>query len=332
MQVCGVIVTYGDRFNLLSQVINALWKERIDKILIIDNGSSVNTRAGIKKHFPELIVYRFEENKGTAIAFKTGIEKALETACEFIWLMDDDTLPEPDSLNRLKDFWNRFSKIEKEKSTALCSYRKDRPNFTKSISTTNPEEILPLKNNFAGFHIKDFFIKIRERIISNKIEAIESLPASVKINAASYGVLFFHIYLIEKIGLPEESYFLYVDDFDFTYRITNTGGEILMVTSSIIHDLESSFYLPAKKKLLYHSAFDSAKDSSAYYALRNTVYFSKKYLIDNRISYFLNRVLFIIFISVIAVLRGKIHRLKIMRKAMSDGEKGRLGPNKDYKI
>ncbi len=60
--------------------------------------------------------------------------------------------------------------------------------------------------------------------------------------------LFFHKDLIEKIGLPDESYFLYVDDFDFTYRITKAGGEIWMVTNSHLHDLESSFYLPGKKE------------------------------------------------------------------------------------
>ncbi len=92
MKVCGVIVTYGDRFHLLSQVIDALLKEGIDKIVIIDNGSSANTQTGLKKYSSDLLMHRFEENKGTAIAFKTGIVKALETGCEFIWLMDDDTI------------------------------------------------------------------------------------------------------------------------------------------------------------------------------------------------------------------------------------------------
>src|SRR4026207_1191626 len=112
MQVCGVIVTYGDRFHLLSHVINALLKEKIDKIVIIDNGSSANTQTGIKKYPANVSLHRFEENKGTAIAFKTGIIKAIETGCEFIWLMDDDTVPEINSLDQLKNFWKDFSKTE----------------------------------------------------------------------------------------------------------------------------------------------------------------------------------------------------------------------------
>jgi len=332
MKVCGVIVTYGDRFHLLSQVIDAFLKEGIGKIVIIDNGSSANTQAGIKKYSSELLIHRFEENKGTAIAFKTGIIKALETGCEFIWLMDDDTVPETGSLNTLNIFWNDLSKIEKEKNTALCSYRKDRPNFAKAIASNDPDEILPPKNNFAGFHIKTLFAKIYERLNADKKWTSEPVNSSALISAASYGGLFFHKDLIEKVGLPDESYFLYVDDFDFTYAITKAGGEIWVVTNSRIHDLESSFYLPEKKKILYHSAFDSPKDSSSYYALRNTIYFSKKYLCKTKTVYFVNKVLFLCFITIIGILRGKMHRLKIIMAAINDGEKGRLGFNRDHKI
>lgn len=332
MKVCGVIVTYGDRFHLLSQVIDALLLEAIEKIVVIDNGSSANTQAGINKYLPKLLIHRFEENKGTAIAFKTGILKALETGCEFIWLMDDDTVPETGSLHALKVFWNDLSKIEKEKKTVLCSFRKDRPNFVTAIANNDPDEILPRKNNFAGFHIKNLFAKIDERISSRDNGISKPLNSAALISAASYGGLFFHKDIVEKVGLPDQSYFLYVDDFDFTYGITKAGGEIWVVTNSRIHDLESSFYLPGKKKLLYHSAFDSPKDSSSYYALRNTIYFSKKYLRKNKPVYFLNKALFLCFITIIGVLRGKMHRLKIIMRAVKDGENGRLGFNRDYII
>ena len=332
MQVCGVIVTYGDRFHLLSQVIDAILKERIDKIVIIDNGSSANTQTGIRKYSANVILHRFEENKGTAIAFKTGIIRAIETSCEFIWLMDDDTLPVTGSLDQLKDFWKNFSKIEKEKTTALCSYRKDRSNFVKAFANNNPDEILPAKNNFAGFHIKNLFAKIRERINAGEKRPIEPIPGAARIMAASYGGLLFHKDLVEKNGLPDESYFLYADDFDFTYRITKAGGEIWIVANSVIHDLESSFYLPTKKNILYHSAFDSPKDSSSYYALRNTVYFSKKFLLNNKFIYALNKFLFLTFITIIGILRGKSKRLKLIYSAVKDGEKGRLGFNPEYKI
>ena len=35
MKVCAVIVTYGDRFHLLEQVMDACYKEGVDKIIEI---------------------------------------------------------------------------------------------------------------------------------------------------------------------------------------------------------------------------------------------------------------------------------------------------------
>ena len=55
-----------------------------------------------------------------------------------------------------------------------------------------------------------------------------------------YGGLFFHRSIIDIIGLPDTNYFLYGDDFDFSYRITKKGGKIFLVTQSVIEDLEKS--------------------------------------------------------------------------------------------
>ena len=336
MKVCGVIVTYGDRFHLLSQVIDGLRKEMIDEIIVVDNGSSNAAQQKLNDYklnrCPGLIIHRFEQNNGTAKAFKTGIEQAIKTYCGFIWLMDDDTLPEVGSLAHLKKTWESLYKNQNEKSLALCSYRNDRPNFVKAAANNDANAVLPLKNNFAGFHLKSFFSKIRERILPTRQNSANQAKELVKINAASYGGLFFHKDLIGRIGLPDESYYLYVDDFDFSLRIKNNGGEILLVTKSILHDLENSFYLPSKKKVLYHSAFDSAKDSSAYYAIRNTIYFSKTYLLSNKGMYLMNRTFFLIFITTLGFLRGKFHRLRVIKSAIRNGESGKLGFNPEYKI
>lgn len=333
MKVCGVIVTYGDRIHLLSQVIDSLCKEMINEIVLIDNGSSIPKKLEELRQtsFPNLIIHRFEENTGTAKSFKKGIELATNTNCEFIWLLDDDTIAEAGSLQHLIHTWQSLYKKGNEKDLALCSYRKDRPNFAKAVTDEDANAILPLKNNFAGFHLKTFLSKIAERIFSEPKTDTQSKEL-VRINAASYGGLFFHKKLIEKIGLPDESYFLYVDDFDFSFRITKNNGQILLVTKSILRDLESSFYLPAKKKLLYHSALDAGRDSSAYYAIRNTIYFSKKNLISNKVMYSINRSSFLLLMNLLGSLRGKLTRLKTIRKAIRDGESGDLGSNADYKL
>ena len=39
MSILAIIVTYGNRFNYLNQVLKRLLKEKIKKILVISNGS-----------------------------------------------------------------------------------------------------------------------------------------------------------------------------------------------------------------------------------------------------------------------------------------------------
>ena len=334
MKVCGVIVTYGDRFHLLSQVIEGMRGEEVDKLVVVDNGSSSSQKIKELKQnvTPHLTIYRFEENTGTAKAFTTGIEQAMRTGCDFIWLMDDDTLARPGALAHLKKNWKDLYKKENETKLALCSFRNDRPNFVLAAQNNDPAALLPLQNNFAGFHVRSFFSKLSERLLPDRKRTAAQASDLVPIDAASYGGLFFHKDLIGKIGLPDKSYFLYADDFEFSFRIKKNGGKILLVTKSILHDLENSFYLPSKKKALYHSAFDSVKDSSVYYATRNTIYFSKNHLLTSKSAYLINKVSFLTFITVLGFLRWNFHRLRVIRMAIKDGENGRLGFNPEFPI
>ena len=110
MTVCSVIVTYSDRFSFLSEVINGLWKEKIDVVVIINNGASNSSTEQIfslqKKYPSRIITYSYEKNQGTAVAFKKGIQIACESHCDYIWILDDDNKPENDSLQELKKFDN----------------------------------------------------------------------------------------------------------------------------------------------------------------------------------------------------------------------------------
>ncbi|MGC9081504.1 MULTISPECIES: glycosyltransferase family 2 protein [Pseudomonadati] len=49
-KVCVVTVTYGDRFYLLKQVIDASFNEGVSKIIVVDNCSSKNSRNQLKDY------------------------------------------------------------------------------------------------------------------------------------------------------------------------------------------------------------------------------------------------------------------------------------------
>jgi len=336
MKICSVIVSYDNRYNLLSQVINSLLKEQIDKIILVDNGSVDESRTKIEvlraKYASKIIVHRLEHNEGSAMGFKKGLELALHTDCDYIWILDDDNNPVQGALNSLKNFWTSNIQARNSETTALCSLRSGRPNFLDAIKKNDASLILQTKNNFAGFHIRNLFLKLKERVSPSKQDAPEVTAPALKLNATAYGGLFFHKKLLEHIRMPDVNYVLYSDDFEFTYQIPLNGGEIWLVSSSKVEDLEASHYLPLRKKFLYHSVFDAKTDATVYYSFRNSIYFSRRYLLDNKTIRFVNKMLFMLMISIMGVLRGKLSRLRVLREAIRDAEAGRIVINPKYRL
>ena len=72
------------------------------RILIVDNGSPSHSEAELAHRCPNASVIRLPVNRGFAGAANAGIAAALERpACRQIWLLNNDTVCDPDALERL---------------------------------------------------------------------------------------------------------------------------------------------------------------------------------------------------------------------------------------
>lgn len=95
-KICSVIVTYGDRFKFLKQVIDSCLKNNITKIIVVDNNCAEKSKKeliSLENKIKELKVIHLSKNIGSAGGFKTGIEKAIKCSeCEYILLLDDDNV------------------------------------------------------------------------------------------------------------------------------------------------------------------------------------------------------------------------------------------------
>nr|MDQ5807787.1 glycosyltransferase [Actinomycetota bacterium] len=99
--IWAVIVT-RDRLALLEQCLEAVRAQarRPDRVLVVDNASSDGTAAWLAEQ-DDVEVLRLEENVGGAGGFHAGLERAHREGAEWMWLMDDDTIPRPDALEAL---------------------------------------------------------------------------------------------------------------------------------------------------------------------------------------------------------------------------------------
>ena len=326
MKICSVIVTYGDRFHLLKQVINACFKEGVDKVIVVDNASTKSSKKQLqefeKQNKNKLKVIYLDKNTGSAGGYKRGLEEAYKCKeCEFIWLLDDDNEPQKNSLKILKEFWNKLDEEDKEEKIALLSYRPDRIQYKEAIMTNNPNLVLGRKNSFLGFHIFDLPKKV-VRLMKRKFgiktfKEYENIKTG-KVAVAPYGGMFFNKKIIDKVGYPREEFFVYADDHEWSYRITKNGGEIFLVLDSELKDIDKSWNIASS----VIESFDKGSNFRIYYSTRNRIFFEKQNLITNKIIYFINMWL---YKKRLQLLMKNKDNFKVFKKAMNDGLKNKLG-------
>jgi GT2 family glycosyltransferase len=99
--VWAVVVTYNRR-ALLEQCLDALRAQTRppDRILVVDNASTDGTAEWVRGQ-DDVVALLLDENVGGAGGFHAGMRLAHAGGADWLWLMDDDTIPRPDALERL---------------------------------------------------------------------------------------------------------------------------------------------------------------------------------------------------------------------------------------
>ena len=101
-QKVSVIILH---YNAVSDTLRCLESLRaIDysdyEIILIDNASGDDALEMVRK-YPGIILIKNEENLGYAGGNNTGIEYALKNGASYVWLLNNDTIVEPNTLREL---------------------------------------------------------------------------------------------------------------------------------------------------------------------------------------------------------------------------------------
>ena len=98
----AVVVTYNRRELLLEALTAVLAQTRApDTVIVVDNASTDGTADVVRSRFPSVRLATAPRNTGGAGGFAYGMALALAGDADLIWLMDDDTVPEPGALRAL---------------------------------------------------------------------------------------------------------------------------------------------------------------------------------------------------------------------------------------
>lgn len=308
-KICVVMVTFN-RKEYLKKLLNSFSKQtiKISNILIVDNHSNDGTDdflfnngfikekkecklLNTKKDSVNYLYYRTKENLGGAGGFNQAFKIVKKFDFDYIWVMDDDVLPENNCLEMLLKYQTDDTMITI-------------PNRTKNgfidVITTN----INLSNPFK------IFMKKKTSILATSISDNET----VDICDMPFEGPLINVELIKKVGLPDSKYFLQFDDTDYATRALKYTN-IKFVVNAI---LEKQIIVPLdrdKEKLM------NWKD---YYAYRNDILYCRKYgknfLVKN-----ITPILLWIDLTLRAIYRRKFKNFKVINKAFIDGYKSNIG-------
>ncbi len=237
-KITAVVVTYN-RKNLLLKVINALKGITIPNfnIIIVDNASTDDTYEYISNSLSNNIIYKNTgSNLGGAGGFSYGINEAMMISSDYIWVMDDDCIPSESTLSEFIKF-----KASINNNFGYLSSR--------VLWTDNTPCIMNVQRTSLSREITDF-------------------SKNQKILLASFVSLFLNSKAILELGLPYKEFFIWGDDWEYTYRISKKYPCYYVSNSIVTHECKDNMGVSIVE--------DNNRIDRYFYAYRNEAFFYKK--------------------------------------------------------
>jgi GT2 family glycosyltransferase len=206
----AVVVTYNRR-ELLRQCLSALAAQSCvpEHIVVVDNDSDDGTTDLLADHPAHPDVLTLSRNVGGAGGFAAGMAYALEVLhAEWVWVMDDDTIPTPGALEAL---------IGAEADSRL------RLSVLSSQAIWSDGRVHPMNQPRTR-------VRARPREVSNA-RGLGARP----IRTASYVSALIRADDLRRLGLPNADYFIWSDDFEHTGRLLRDGYGVHVPASVVEH-------------------------------------------------------------------------------------------------
>lgn len=213
-QVAVVVVTYN-RADLLERMLDGLaaLDRAPDAVLVVNNASTDHTREVLERStLPGLVAIHTTENLGGAGGFHLGLRTAYDKGFDVMWLMDDDVVPAPDCLTRLLA----------ADGSCLIAVREDLTGALVEKSAIR----FDLRNPLA--------IRPKTASIDSTYASRAQMPETVEVENVAFEGFLVRREVVERIGLPDPSYFIFYDDVDFAIRARRAGFPIRAVRDAVL--------------------------------------------------------------------------------------------------
>lgn len=240
MKFVSVVVTFNRKEKLI-EAINCLINQtqKPNKIIIVDNHSTDGTTELLNKEGlldNELIDYHvLPENIGGAGGYSKGIQFANEEGYNWLSLSDDDSMFQP-------DFVEKIITASKENPEIGC--------FTGTVQYEDGE--------IQELH--------RRKVSDWSIAKMKFVPTSsysdnFETDIFSFVGCVIKKDIIEKIGLPRQDFFIWYDDIEYSLRIRKYSKILNISDARVVH----------KTPNIKPNSKEVKRDWRNYYGIRNGI-------------------------------------------------------------
>lgn len=213
-------------------------------IWVVDNGSADGSAAYLAQHFPHIHLIASPENIGFGRACNLAISQALaDPACEFVFLLNNDTTIHPQALNEL------LKVADHNPQAGIFGpkiYLSDQRNVLWYAGARRRRYVLAAADTGRGVRDDGQFNKVRE------------------VDFVFGAAMLIRRQLLETTGLFDPQFFVYLEDMDLCLRAQEDGYTLLFVPQAKV----------------WHKGSASTSNNAAlrtYHHARSTVLFLKKH-------------------------------------------------------
>lgn len=229
MKVVIIVLNWnGEKY--ISKCLTSLQKLKKDnhtvETVVVDNASTDNSLALIKKKYPKFTLLQNSQNLGYAEGNNIGLRYALKNKFDFVWIINPDAYVHPNSLLQLISASQAHpqggifgSKIYFAPGFEFHKERYSRAQLGKVIW-------------YAGGKI-DWNNLISKHVGINEVDIgqYNTITETEFVTGAS---MFIRIQILDQIGLFDPKYFLYYEENDLCQRARRKKWKLFYIPDSIV--------------------------------------------------------------------------------------------------
>lgn len=174
------------------------------QIVVVDNGSSDDSQEVIKSRYPQIHQVKIPVNRGSTFGYNTGFRYALKAGAEYIFLISNDTIIAPDALDHL---------------LAHCHETNVGIAGPLIFYAGAPQKIWSAGANRSRLNLDLVGDHGRNQIFTTAVDRDFLTACAMLIKREVF----------EKVGLMDEDFFLYHEELDYCYRVTQAGFRLVLV-------------------------------------------------------------------------------------------------------